>query len=44
MRAIRDRLRTLWALEEEEAVVGLVNDLMREYQALPQVVRRDGWG
>ncbi|CAN5335462.1 CGNR zinc finger domain-containing protein [soil metagenome] len=44
VQAIRDRLQALWELGEEGAVVDLLNDLLREYEALPQVVRHDGWG
>jgi len=42
VRALRPRLRRLWDLDADGAAE-LVNDLLREYQALPQVVRHDGW-
>ena len=45
LRAVRDlrpRLRRLWELDEEE-VVRLVNELLREANALPQLVRHDVW-
>ncbi len=40
--ALRPRLRRLWDLDADGAAA-LVNDLLREYHALPQVVRHDGW-
>ena len=42
VRALRSRLRTLWEATEDEAVE-LVNALMREAQALPQLVKHDEW-
>ena len=42
VRALRSRLRTLWDASEDEAVE-LVNALMREAQALPQLVKHDEW-
>lgn len=42
VRALRPRLRTLWEADED-AVAALVNALLREAQALPQLVRHDGW-
>ena len=42
VRALRDRLRPLWHLDED-GVVGLVNDLLRETRALPQLVKHDEW-
>jgi predicted RNA-binding Zn ribbon-like protein len=45
LRAVRDlrgRLRRLWDGDEDE-VVAVVNALLREAQALPQLVRHDGW-
>jgi predicted RNA-binding Zn ribbon-like protein len=42
VRALRDRLRTLWELPEEE-VVDLVNALLREAGALPQLIKHDEW-
>lgn len=43
VRAIRPRLRRLWDMDGDQAVEH-VNALLREYQALPQLVRHDGWG
>ena len=42
VRALRPRLRRLWEADEDE-VAALVNALLREGQALPQLVRHDGW-
>jgi predicted RNA-binding Zn ribbon-like protein len=42
VRELRPRLRSLWELDEK-GVVGLVNDLLREANALPQLVRHDHW-
>lgn len=42
VRELRPRLRRLWAADEER-VVELVNTLLREADALPQLVRHDGW-
>jgi predicted RNA-binding Zn ribbon-like protein len=42
VRALRPRLRTLWDATEDEAVE-LVNELLREAGALPQLVRHDAW-
>ena len=42
VRALRPRLRALWELDRD-GVVGLVNDLLVEFQALPQLVRHDQW-
>jgi predicted RNA-binding Zn ribbon-like protein len=42
VRALRPRLRRLWDADEDE-VVGIVNALLREGNALPQLVRHDGW-
>ena len=36
----RPRLRRLWELDRE-GVVGLVNDILAEFRALPQLVRHD---
>ncbi|WP_374928534.1 CGNR zinc finger domain-containing protein [Kytococcus sedentarius] len=41
--ALRDRLRTFWHIGSTEAV-GLVNDLLREHDALPQLVRHHDYG
>jgi hypothetical protein len=40
--ALRPRLAALWDMTEDEAV-GLVNQLLREASALPQLVKHDGW-
>jgi predicted RNA-binding Zn ribbon-like protein len=45
LRAVQDlrpRLRRLWEVGEDE-VVAIVNGLLREFRALPQLVRHDGW-
>ena len=42
MRALRGRLRELWT-RDEEGVVALVNQLLSEANALPQLVRHDNW-
>ena len=42
VRALRPRLRELWTAEPEHAVQ-LVNDLLSEARALPQLVRHDEW-
>ena len=42
VRALRDRLRPLWTASEDEAV-DMVNQMLREARALPQLVRHDGW-
>jgi predicted RNA-binding Zn ribbon-like protein len=41
VRALRPRLRRLWQLDEDE-VVAEVNAMLREANALPQLVRHDG--
>jgi predicted RNA-binding Zn ribbon-like protein len=43
VRALRPRLALLWDLGEDDAVK-LVNTLLREAGALPQLVRHDDWG
>ena len=43
VRRLRPRLRRLWELDEE-GVVALVNEMLREAQALPQLVAHDDWG
>lgn len=40
--ALRPRLHALWTSDTDGAVT-LVNALLREYQAVPQLVRHDGW-
>lgn len=41
VRALRPRLRRIW-YEDEDGVVRIVNGLLRESSALPQLVRHDG--
>lgn len=43
VRALRPRLARLWEVSLDEAV-DLVNALLRENSALPQLVRHDNWG
>jgi len=46
VRALRPRLLALWDLalaDDDEGVVDLVNALLSEARALPQLVRHDGW-
>lgn len=42
VRALRPRLRTLWFTDTDGAVE-LVNELLRQSRALPQLVRHDSW-
>lgn len=42
VRRLRPRLEQLWAMTEDDAAA-LVNTLLREANALPQVVRHDDW-
>jgi predicted RNA-binding Zn ribbon-like protein len=42
VRALRPRLARLWEASEDEAVE-IVNGMLREAGALPQLVRHDGW-
>ena len=42
VRALRPRLRRIWEVDEDE-VVEIVNTLLRESKALPQLVRHDRW-
>lgn len=42
VRRLRPRLEKLWELAEDDAA-DLVNTLLREANALPQLVRHDGW-
>jgi predicted RNA-binding Zn ribbon-like protein len=39
---LRPRLALLWEMTEDEAV-GLVNTLLRDASALPQLLKHDGW-
>jgi predicted RNA-binding Zn ribbon-like protein len=43
VRELRPRLRALWLMDEDDAVVE-VNGLLAEAKALPQLVRHDQWG
>ena len=43
VRALRPRLRRLWELDED-GVVELVNQMLGEAHALPQLVAHDEWG
>lgn len=43
VRSLRPRLRGLWELDKE-GVVALVNDLLRDAGALPQLVQHGDWG
>jgi predicted RNA-binding Zn ribbon-like protein len=40
--ALRPRLRELWDADEDR-VVAIVNQLLRDGHALPQLVKHDGW-
>lgn len=42
VRALRPRLALVWETTKEEAAE-LINELLRERSALPQLVRHDGW-
>jgi predicted RNA-binding Zn ribbon-like protein len=42
VRALRPRLRRIWEVDED-GVVEIVNALLRESNALPQLVRHDEW-
>ncbi|HEY6496373.1 MAG TPA: CGNR zinc finger domain-containing protein [Trebonia sp.] len=43
VRDLRPRLAQLWEMSEDDAV-DLVNTLLRDANALPQLVRHDDWG
>lgn len=43
IQALRPRLRALWH-RDEDGVVDIVNGLLREFEALPQLVRHDELG
>jgi predicted RNA-binding Zn ribbon-like protein len=43
VRLLRPRLRKLWELDED-GVVDLVNRMLRDASALPQLVAHDDWG
>lgn len=42
VRALRPRLRALWTADVDEAAA-LVNDMLREAKALPQLLKHDEW-
>ncbi|WP_375480242.1 CGNR zinc finger domain-containing protein [uncultured Jatrophihabitans sp.] len=42
VQALRPRLRELW-VADEDGVVRIVNTLLREGRALPQLIRHDDW-
>lgn len=42
VQALRPRLEALWHADEEDAVA-LVNELLRDFRALPQLVKHDEW-
>src|SRR5215470_15441341 len=42
VRALRARLAPVWGMDTDEAAA-LVNQLLRERSALPQLVKHDGW-
>jgi predicted RNA-binding Zn ribbon-like protein len=42
VRALRPRFRRFWEVDEDE-LVEIVNAMLRESGALPQLVRHDGW-
>ena len=43
VRALRPRLRRFWELDEDQ-LVGVVNTMLRQAKALPQLVAHDDWG
>jgi predicted RNA-binding Zn ribbon-like protein len=43
VRELRPRLRRLWEVDEE-GIVRIVNELLREGNARPQLVKHDAWG
>jgi len=42
VRALRPRLRQIW-YEDVDGAVEIVNELLRDAHALPQLVKHDGW-
>lgn len=42
VRALRPRLAQLWEMPEDD-LVALVNEMLRDADALPQLVKHDGW-
>jgi predicted RNA-binding Zn ribbon-like protein len=43
IRRLRPKLRRVWGCDEDEAAA-LVNELLRDGRAMPQLVRHDHWG
>ncbi|BEP14599.1 CGNR zinc finger domain-containing protein [Acidothermaceae bacterium B102] len=43
VRALRPRLAALWTADEDR-VVTIVNELLRDAHALPQLLKHDAWG
>jgi predicted RNA-binding Zn ribbon-like protein len=43
VRELRPRLERLWQMTEDEAA-GLINALLKDANALPQLVKHDSWG
>lgn len=43
IRDLRRRVAGLWDTEDREHVVGIVNRVLADAQALPQLIRHDGW-
>lgn len=44
VRALRRRIAELWAADDDETAVELVNDMLRRGHALPQLRRHDAYG
>ena len=42
VRRLRPRLARVWNVDQDEAV-DIVNELLRDFRALPQLVKHDGW-
>ncbi|HZC74115.1 MAG TPA: CGNR zinc finger domain-containing protein [Jatrophihabitans sp.] len=42
VQALRPRLRQVW-FEDKDGAVAIINQLLREASALPQLVKHDGW-
>ncbi|GGI06156.1 CGNR zinc finger domain-containing protein [Egicoccus halophilus] len=43
VRDLRDRIARLWDTEDVDQVVGIVNRVLSDAHALPQLIRHDGW-
>jgi predicted RNA-binding Zn ribbon-like protein len=43
VRELRARLAIIWQAVDAERIVAIVNDLLASAQALPRLVRHDGW-